>query len=75
MKPLKLILDYTIRAKDKQETGAWEDPKLYETTLKSYYSNGEHCSTFPEKRNPDAGRKAAKTFMKYCYCSFEDKTK
>jgi len=83
MKPLKLILDYTENAK-----AMIEDLEKYsfksefvgqdtdETTLGLWYAdNGEHAATFPEVRTASAGRKAAKTFMKYCDCEFIDKTK
>ena len=83
MKPLNLILDYTSRAKEIQASidngflgPAETSGEEQETVLMAYYSNGEHTCTFPEVRTPEAGRKAAKTFMKYCpNCVFTDKTK
>ena len=79
MKPLNLILDYTEASKRLKAFGQEnlsEEQKLsYDTVLMLFYPNGEHCSTFPERRNVKAGRKAAKTFMKYCECNFIDKTK
>ena len=91
MKPLNLILDYTEAAKTHRKYVDEKNWKMIlrmddrnDTTLKLYYPHaksdrpdaGEHCSTFPEVRTPEAGRKAAKTFMKYCpNCKFIDKTK
>ena len=69
MKPLKLVLDYT------NEVKAWPDIYGYETSLTLWYPNGEHACTFPERRDCKAGRRAAKTFMKYADCVFTDKTK
>ena len=81
MKPLKLILAYTAHAKDLQE---WGDIKAlteeqtehsYRTILTLDYSNGEPFGLSQVHPNPKAGRKAAKTFMNYCNCQFEDRTK
>ena len=83
MKPLKLILDYTENAKAMIEDlkkhsfkSEFAGQDTDETTLALWYTdNGEHVATFPEVRTRKAGRKAAKTFMKYCSCEFEDRTK
>jgi len=81
MKPFKLILDYTKTAKKQQHEKATTDylmfPDIDDTVLTLWYAdNGEHAATFPEVRTASAGRKAAKTFMKYCpNCDFIDKTK
>lgn len=77
MKKLKLKLDYTEAARRVQmePTLKTVGQRPDETTLSLYYPNGEHAATFPEVRTPEAGRKAAKTFMKYCKCEFEDLTK
>ena len=84
MKPLNLILDYTKATKEHRNSGEpWSYPEADKTILMAYYPHsmsddpnvGEHCATFPEVRTPEAGRKAAKTFMKYCECNFIDKTK
>jgi len=79
MKPLNLILDYTETAKRQQHEKATTDflmfPQIDDVVLQVIYPNGEHAATFPEVRTPKAGRKAAKTFMKYATCNFIDKTK
>ena len=85
MKPLNLILDFTETCKKRrqtidkccEETGIvpYVPFSIIDTFLTLEYPNGEHAATFPEVRTPEAGRKAAKTFMKYCDCVFTDKTK
>ena len=77
MKQLKLILDLTATEKEIQKQQEWLDNHyLYsETILTIYYPNGEHFMTGEVHPNIKAGRKAAKTFMKYCPCTFEDRTK
>jgi len=84
MRQLILILDYTKVAKKIRDLMEVQGLRLIketghqtedETVLVLEYPNGEHAATFPEVRTASAGRKAAKTFMKYCPCTFEDKTK
>lgn len=77
---MKLVLDFTKQAKEDQKEIAENEiikdiEGSQETILTLYYPNGEHACTFPEVRNPAAGRAAAKRFMKYCNCKFIDHTK
>jgi len=82
MRPLRLILDYTKAARQHMDTPdyVYGDPEGDKTTLREYYSNGEHVSNFPEVRTPKAGRKAARRYLKYVnqfgeVCVFIDRTK
>ena len=76
MKQLRLILDFTASEKEIQKKEELPSHNLYsETILTIYYPNGEHFMTGEVHPNLKAGRKAAKTFIKYCDCDFEDRTK